>query len=151
MNEKTIESPFQFLRNDITNIKFKNKLYIAPNDATLSRRFDIDYKIGEIKTENDKKYAVIGMFFNMIIEENETNEELLNFDLDLEGLFCAPADTTDDLFKAALELNGLTALYGVARGHISTISSSVTGIERITLPMINIKNLVDLRNSNRNP
>ncbi|MGN0182915.1 MAG: hypothetical protein ACI4DP_10995 [Candidatus Ornithomonoglobus sp.] len=141
-------STFQFISSDVTNVDIQNNLFFCnlPKD-TWQRTFDVDYDIEYVSNENNRWSGILGLTFSLSIDSSENDERIFSFKISVKGVFVAPISMTQEEFEGMLELNGLTALYSVARGTIASISSDVTNFERILLPMLNIKKLVDKKHS----
>ncbi len=145
MNINESLSEFQLITTNIIDVHISNNLPPKLTDLKLKRSFDLDYDISDISDIEvvNKKFARIILQFTIFTIDTDNDNKLLDFNVAIEGIFSAPIDIDENVFIKMLELNGLTALYGVARGHISVLSSAVTNSEKINLPMINIPKLVE--------
>ena len=59
-------------------------------------------------------------------------------DMTIEGCFNAPAQIGEDTFKGMLKVNGVTSLYGIARGFVQSTTSQTLLSGSVLLPMFNV-------------
>ncbi len=138
---KDYESPFVFLRNDVRKLEITND-FIIPSDKNIDRNFKIDYEILDVFEVENKRVGIIELVVEMCLKNEK--EELINFKIAIDGQFYADKEHYNvEQFNNMLELNGLTALYGIARGQITSISSIAFANEVIRLPMLNIQKFVE--------
>ena len=85
------------------------------------------------------------------LQITQNDEVLIDADMVIHGLFSASSEISKDLFGKMLELNGITALYGILRGKLTAVSSLICPEEIINLPMINVSKLIEMHhNQNSN-
>ena len=65
----------------------------------------------------------------------------------IEGTFSSPSTIPDQEFLMLLNVNGGAALYSIARAKVETISSLTYAEGKIVLPMVNILQFYQERNS----
>ena len=147
MDIKKVSSDFQFHTSNISHVKIDNNMLSVSENPNISRSFDVNYEISKIAEIETRRYATISLLFDINVTDSDNN--LLSFKINIEGIFSVSSEIDESSFIEMLELNGLTALYGVSRGHISTISSTITDVEKITLPLINIRRLVELKHNKK--
>lgn len=146
MNLKTATSDFQIVENNVLDIRINNRLFLyRTKKENLERSFDFDYNIAHISKSNNEWWGILEVMFNITTSTAENSERALDFSININGLFKAPDTMPERQFVTMLELNGLTALYGISRSTIASISSIALDEEKILLPMLNIRQIVELK------
>ena len=145
MNTKNIESDFKFVGQQITKLNLEND-FVSLSDRNTKNEFDVFYEIDEITKHDDKIWGTINLTVLCKITDTEETEDSsplkCNISLTINGCFIDSANVSIDKFKEMLGLNGCTALYSIARGIITGISAQSMLEGNITLPLINILQLV---------
>lgn len=145
---KELLSDFTFVCSDVIKLNIENNLSTYNGDNSLSRNFAIDYDITNVDKADDNLYGTVILHLNMFIHNEQ--ETFMKIMADIKGVFKSSAETETQTFEKMLELNGVTALYGVSRGIITAISSIAFPSEVIRLPMLNINLLIQKkRNQNK--
>ena len=80
-------------------------------------------------------------------KEDETLEPD-TFKVVLEGVFKASAELDDDKFMELLNINGGASLFSIARSKIEVLSSITYSEGKVLLPMINVIQYFQERNTN---
>ena len=142
---KSIESPFVFVCSNVEKLDVDNKLHTYSFDNEPKRLFDIDYDIDDIVQTETDLYGSVILHFNIFLTHDD--DCVMRTHADIRGVFKTNPDTDKDVFKQMLVLNGVTALYGISRGILTSISSVAFSNEIIRLPMININRLIELKHS----
>lgn len=145
MDTKNISSPFQLRQNNVLEFKFSNNEGILLNSDNIKRVYDIDYYIVRI-WENEESHLGIVELTIQAKRLIENKDRAFQLKLCINGIFLAPLDMTEEIFTHMLELNGVAALYNIARGKISSLSSLCYPSEPVTIPMINVNKLVEQHN-----
>lgn len=146
MDLKKAASDFQIVENNVLNVRINNGIFLhREKKENLKRSFDVDYNIAHISKSDNEWWGILEVMFNITASTLESNKGVLDFSISINGLFKAPDTMPEQQFVAMLELNGLTALYGVSRSIITAISSIALDEERIILPMLNIRQIVELK------
>lgn len=141
MNTNKIKSPFELLQYNVLNFEFTNNAVAQKNNDEAERIFDVDYEIAHKHAEDDFQYGVVELIVNA--KRISDGEEHFDMQIKINGFFRSPADTSSDMFNKMLEHNGVTALYGICRGIISSLSTLCYPKEPVVLPMVNINSLVN--------
>lgn len=147
MNIKDIESPFRLLQHNILDFKFTNKKVIQVNQGDIKRICNTDYNIVHKHVQDNYRYGVVELFIKT--KRFADNKEDFNVTLCMNGVFSVSTDMSEKTFDTMLEYNGVTALYGIARGNISALSALCYPSEPITLPMVNIHSLVEKHHNSK--
>lgn len=146
MDLKKAASDFQIVENNVLNVRINNRIFLhRAKKENLKRSFDVDYNIAHVSKSDNEWWGILEVMFNITASTLESNKGVLDFSISINGLFKAPDTMPEQQFVAMLELNGLTALYGVSRSIITAISSIALDEERIILPMLNIRQIVELK------
>lgn len=145
MDTKNISSPFQLRQNNVLEFKFSNNEGILVNGENIKRVYDVDYDIVHIWENKESHLGIVELTIQAkrLIENNDKKFQLK---LRVNGIFLAPLDMPKETFTHMLELNGVAALYNIARGKISSLSSLCYPSEPVTIPMINVNKLVEQHN-----
>ena len=141
MNTNEIKSPFELLQHNVLKFEFTNNAVAQKNNDEAERIFDVDYEIVHKHDEEDFQYGVV----ELIVKAKRISDGEEHFDMQIKinGFFKSPANMPSDMFDKMLEHNGVTALYGICRGIISSLSTLCYPKEPIVLPMVNINLLVE--------
>ena len=142
MDAKVIASKFQLIQSNVLEFTFENNQKLQPNNDDIIRRFNTDYSIPYIDKRNSMHVGAIELTIN-VRRSYKSIDDRFKATLRVNGLFTAPIDSMDeDMFHNMLELNGTSALYGIARGKLAALSSQCYPEEPLLLPMINVNKLV---------
>ena len=111
------------------------------------KEFSLDIKCSEPTVGEDAKFGKLLMQLNVSIMSENTELSPDTFELVVEGVFSSPSSISDDEFMGLLNVNGGAALYSIARAKIEAISSLIYAEGKILLPMVNIIQYYQERNS----
>lgn len=139
-------SDFTFICSDVLKLNIENNLHTYKGDDSLSRNFAIDYDVEEISKIDNNLYGSVILHLNLYMHYKQNT--YLKISTDIKGVFRSSDDTGIASFKNMLELNGVTALYGISRGILASISSVAFPKEVIRLPLLNINRLIQQKHSN---
>ena len=134
--DNNILAQFQMLGSRIVSLNLKNDFLSSECIQSGKKNLDISHEIIAIDQQEDKTYlGVIQLHVSVRI-----GLEKLRYTLKiiLEGGFCAPHEIGEEAFKKMLSINGLAALYGIARAQVRSISSQVFADGGVLLPMIDV-------------
>lgn len=133
MNTEIIEATFQLLGTRVIDCKIHNDfIYI---DGSEKKKIDISHSISSMgATEDDKKIGVLQLSLKLQIWEGKKK---LKIDLTIEGAFETPRERSDENFAEMLEINGMAALYSVARSFVLSITAQSLIEGKVMMPMIN--------------
>ena len=138
---------FNYVGSSIIECKIRNEL--AMLEANALYHLQLDYEFGG-QYKDPKQELRFGRLLLRIRCEitTETAEKVgSEFDFTIEGEFSAKESMSDHDFNQLLLVNGLSALYGIARSKAEVISTMVYHSGKISLPMINVIELVQLKQS----
>ncbi len=144
MNIETIQSNFQFIGNTIRELNIHNDFVNLPKEDA-KREFDVSYDIESITIEDNEAWGIINLYVNCSVTSTTTDDDdkpdEYEISLVLNGCFKDDI-TNEDKFKEMLEINGCAVLYSIARSIITSVSSLTLFDGSITLPMINVFEMI---------
>ena len=144
MDLKNTVANFQFIANRISNFTLETKdMDIKGEKAKVN--YDIDYNILRNVYE-DGKYTGL-LEFIVRVNAKIMDDSLFNIIMIMEGVFIGnPNKLSEEQFKNMLELNGVATLSQLSRAYIISMSS-ISGLNPpVKLPMLNIHDLIYLKN-----
>lgn len=142
MKVNEFASNFQYENAVMTEGSFTNNLVQSGDSANLDS--EVEVSVSNIYTDDtsNKKLGRVKLELNGTFSVTDHPEANCTYRFVFNGEFSTSQDTPDKDFYKALWFNGSTALYGIARAKIETISSMIMQSGKISLPMINMVELV---------
>lgn len=138
MNTKQFQPTFQMVANTISEINISNTLINVSDSADLERTFSLDLKKLEIEEHNTYKSAGLDVQVNVLIEEKaKESKKSFSLNMVIQGVFVDEKDISNEDFENKLKLNGVAALFSIARGCITNISAQCLAEGKIILPLVN--------------
>lgn len=129
-------SEFQIIGSTIKSVKIKND-FLSLNSNNLKRKIDISHLLGNIELIEEGQFFSGTIVLNIKVNISE-NKRKYSLNISIEGCFNAPSKISEETFKNMLEVNGITALYSIARGFVQSTSSQTLLSGNVLLPMINV-------------
>lgn len=134
--DNKIMAQFQMLGSRIVSINLKNDFLSANCLDSGKKWLDLSHAIVGIDQQEDNSFlGVIQLHVAVRIKEEKQKYSLK---IILEGGFYAPEEMGKEGFERMLSINGLAALYGIARAQVRSISSQVFADGGVLLPMIDV-------------
>lgn len=133
MDFNCILDDFSFVGTAIKEFHLDNELLVLDGSAEKKLAFDIINPIFEVKDEQRVGSIQIKIHLEIWHEKKLTDMSML-----IEGCFVSPISVDEELFKQYVLINGATALYGIARAKVESISATVFFDGKIVLPFINV-------------
>lgn len=134
--DNKILAQFQMLGSRIVSINLKNDFLSANCLDSGKKMLDLSHEIIGIDQQEDNNFVgVIRLHVAVRVKEEKQKYSLK---IILEGGFLAPEEMGKEEFEKMLSINGLTALYGIARAQVRSISSQVFADGGVLLPMIDV-------------
>lgn len=152
MDINTIKAKLQMIGNRIIGLNIENDfVFLDLNSENIQREINVTHDISDSYFIEENILARnlmmdIDLKISDIVE-GDTLELCVN--LKIEGGFCIDESGTDEDLIDLIEVSGTAALYSIARGVISSITSQTCTNGTILLPMINmfeLKKQIDLEN-----
>lgn len=137
MNGSEIKAKFQMIGNRIINLNIDNSfIYVDLEDDSIERSLDISYELSEPFYFED---GSLGGNVTMYIEVSLESEDcFMQVHLEIEGCFNIDEEGTEEELKEMLSVSGTAALYSIARGIISGVTSQTCTNGTLLLPMMNM-------------
>lgn len=149
MDTKNFEPTFQMVANFISKINVTNTIVNISNNQDLEKKFSLN--IRDIHIEEHEGYKSAGLdveIVALVAEKQKDNPKKIEIKIIVSGVFTDSTEVSDDELTKKLEINGTAALYSIARGCITNISSQTLAEGKIVLPLVNFieasKNRADL-------
>ena len=130
-------SDFQIIGSSVKSLRIRNDFVSLSDVDNLKRTIDVSHSVPEIELIDDGE-TLSGIVLLKIKSTISANKKKYTVDMTIEGCFNAPAQIGEDTFKGMLKVNGVTSLYGIARGFVqsTTCQTLLSGI--VLLPMFNV-------------
>ncbi|MDD6311996.1 MAG: hypothetical protein PUB08_00790 [Firmicutes bacterium] len=136
--EKSYQSPFQFIGSSVKSLRIKNDFLDLPKDGAKGS-LDVSHKVVSVNTKSDDKGGYTsGVIELHIVASNTVDKKKYTVDLLMDGCFAVFEQMEVNDFRKMLVVNGVTALYSIARGFIISVSSQTLMSGNVTLPMFNV-------------
>lgn len=138
MNIDGIKADLQMIGSRIVRLDIKNDYaFFDLQDKDVTREIDVRYKLSDPFFPDEKEEVLAGsvMLYINVAVSNAENEILV--DLQMEGCFVSDS-TNEENLRTMVSVNGTAALYSIARGIISNITSQMCENGTIIIPMLNM-------------
>ena len=135
--ENKYVSEFQIIGTSVKNLRIKNDFIVLENDNRIKRKFDLSHFVSPICEIEEGKILSGTVTLNVSIKISN-NKKRYKLDMSIEGCFNAPAKIEKEAFSELLQINGLAALYSIARGIVQSVSSQTLVCGSVLLPMVNV-------------
>lgn len=134
MEFNRITADFYMRGATITELKVDNQIAeLAPD---MQKRFGLDISDPMITQEEDNYYGDIAI--SVIVEVESEDIVKSTFELTLNGQFSSSLNTSKEDFERLVMINGASALYGILRSKLETISATVFSDGKILVPFVNV-------------
>lgn len=130
-------SEFQIIGSSIKSLKIRNDFVSLSDVENIKRTIDVSHSVPIIELIDDGE-TFSGIVLLQIKTTLSANKKKYTVDLTIEGCFNAPAQIGEDTFKGMLKVNGVTSLYGIARGFVQSTTSQTLLSGSVLLPMFNV-------------
>ena len=145
MNLNQVAANLDIVASSVHTLDVKSKMFKITNEN--KKEFGLDIKCSRPTINEDIKLGKLLMHVNVSVMHENADLRPDTFDLVIEGVFSSPAEIPDDEFMGLLNINGGAALYSIARAKIEAISSLTYAEGKILLPMVNIIQYYQERNT----
>ena len=130
-------SEFQIIGSSIKSLKIRNDFVSLSDVENIKRSIDVSHSVPIIELIDDGE-TFSGVVLLQIKFTLSASKKKYIVDLTIEGCFNAPTKIGEDTFKGMLKVNGVTSLYGIARGFIQSTTSQTLLSGSVLLPMFNV-------------
>ena len=138
MNVENIKANLQLVGTRISKLSVENDFVeLNLNDESINRGIDVSYKTSQLYTiENEPDFLAGNILMDIKVGISDRIKNL-SLELELEGCFVLDSKDEDKM-KEMLSVNGTAALYSIARGIVSSVTSHICTNGTVILPMINV-------------
>ena len=145
MELNLIATGIELLGASVAKLTVDNTIVDIENDAQRS----FGMTINEPQFQNIEKTKELvkvakgkGMFSQMTIDFdiiiNQSDNDNCNIHFTITGAFLSKGKISEEDFKQLVAINGASALIGIARGKIESLSSSIFNNGKIVIPFVNV-------------
>ena len=145
MNLNQVTANLDIVASTIHTLNVNCKMFKISN--TNKKEFGLDIKCSNPTIKENSKFGKLLMQINVSVIPENVDLSPDTFELVIEGIFSSPANISDDEFMGLLNVNGGAVLYSIARAKIEAISSLIYAEGKILLPLVNIIQYYQERNS----
>ena len=132
-----VTADLNYVNSAVVRCIVSNSLSDMPLSTPLGVKMDVS--VGPIKkTETGDWAGELLLIVQVNTLENDVPTNDSKIEIALKGNFTASGEMPLKQFSQILALNGTAALYGILRGKIETISSTIYSTGKISLPLINV-------------
>lgn len=135
MELNLIATGIELLGASVAKLTVDNTIVDIENDAQRS----FGMTINEPQFQNIEKQRNISQMtidFDIII--NQSDNDNCNIHFTITGAFLSKGKISEEDFKQLVAINGASALIGIARGKIESLSSSIFNNGKIVIPFVNV-------------
>ena len=134
MELNLIATGIELIGTTIKSINVENNIVDVERKAKRSFGLNINEPQFE-KVDNDY-FSKMTIDFEIDVEQSE--EQRCKIELSLEGAFISGQEIDEDAFKKLVIVNGASAIIGIARGKIETITANIFNNGKIVIPFVNV-------------
>lgn len=134
MELNLITAGIELIGMTIKNIAVEND--IVDVDREAKRSFGLNINEPYFEETEDGIFSQMTIDFGVEIEQEEGQK--FKLDMSLEGAFLSEEDVDEKTFKQLVEINGATAIIGIARGKIETITANIFNNGKVVIPFVNV-------------
>ena len=136
MELNLIATGIELLGASVAKLTVDNTIVDIENDAQRS----FGMTINEPQFQNIEKtkeiFSQMTIDFDIII--NQSDNDNCNIHFTITGAFLSKGKISEEDFKQLVAINGASALIGIARGKIESLSSSIFNNGKIVIPFVNV-------------
>lgn len=137
-----IASGFSYIGSSIKECNIDNSIIGLGSDAQYA--LALDFSTCLLPLNHDESFrrgrVLLSLECKVTVEADE--DAKTNIDFIIEGEFSASNDMDDETFTKMLMVNGVSALYGIARSKLEVITALTYHQGKISFPMINVLELL---------
>lgn len=134
MELNCVTTGIELIGTTIKNISVENNIVDIEQEA--KRSFGLN--INEPYFEEVQEGILSQMTIDFEIEVEQSENQSFKMKMSLEGVFLSEIGVDAKTFRQLVEVNGATAIIGIARGKIEAISSNIFNNGKIVIPFVNI-------------
>jgi len=140
MELNLIATGIELLGASVAKLTVDNTIVDIENDA--QRSFGMTINEPQFQNIEKTKELVKEIFSQMTIDFdiiiNQSDNDNCNIHFTITGAFLSKGKISEEDFKQLVAINGASALIGIARGKIESLSSSIFNNGKIVIPFVNV-------------
>lgn len=136
------QSDFQLEQSFVSDCHIENCLITLGSDTTLENTIEVSVSDILTNNNNDRKTGYVRLKAQGSLSVKENSRGTCVYGITMQGEFSAPMQMDDANMTNMLWFNGSSILYGVLRAKMEVITSMVFETGKITLPTINMIELI---------
>ena len=145
MDLNRITANLNFVTSSVRTIELRCQQSKVSDSYLIEFGFDISCSNPTVV--GNTKFGKLLMEIHVTVKPEDSQLPEDTIVLVIEGTFSSPSTIPDQEFLMLLNVNGGAALYSIARAKVETISSLTYAEGKIVLPMVNILQFYQERNS----
>lgn len=134
MELNLITAGIELIGTTIKSINVENNIVDVEREA--KRSFGLNINEPQFKKLDNDYFSKMTIDFEIDVEQSE--EQRCKIELSLEGAFISEQEIDGDAFKQLVIVNGATAIIGIARGKLETITANIFNNGKIVIPFVNV-------------
>lgn len=135
-------SDFQLVQSFVSSCRFDNRLISIGSDTVLTNKVEVSVSKQFLNENKTLRLAYVRIVVSGNLAVKEQEEARCDYEITIEGQFSDPATISEEQFNQQLWINGASVLYGILRAKMEVFSSTIFNDGKITLPLINMIQLV---------
>lgn len=134
MELNLIAAGIELVGTTIKSISVENNIVDVEREA--KRNFGLNINEPYFETAEEGFFSQMTIDFEVEIEQSE--EQKFKLEISLEGAFLSTGKVDENSFKQLVGVNGATAIIGIARGKIETITANIFNNGKVVIPFVNV-------------
>ncbi len=137
-----IASGFSYIGSSIKECNIDNSIIGLGSDAQYAMALDFSTCFLPLNKEESFRFGRVLLSIECKVTVEADEDAKTNINCIIEGEFSAAKDMDDETFTKMLMVNGVSALYGIARSKLEVITALTYHQGKISFPMINVLELL---------
>lgn len=134
MEYNLVATGIRLIGSKINNIAINNNVVNIENDS--KKKFGLCIKQPSFEEIESGILSIMTIDFAVELEQN--NKEQFKMEMSVEGAFLSENGVNQEEFESLVAINGASAIIGIARGKIESITSSIFNQGKIVIPFVNV-------------
>lgn len=135
-------APLEMEHSYISECEFNNRIISIGADATLTNQAEVAVSNIYTNDTDTKKLGSIRITVSGKLQVESNSEAYCDYKVVVEGEFSASKEKSNEEFEKLLWFNGASVLYSIARAKLETITAMIFANGKISLPLVNMVELV---------
>jgi hypothetical protein len=137
-----IVSGFSYVGSSVKECKILNSIVSLGPDAQYSLELDFSTMLLPLNKEDPFRRGRVLLSIGCKVRSEADEDAKTDIDFVIEGEFSVSNEMSDEAFTKMLMVNGVSALYGIARSKLEVITALTYHQGKISFPMINVLELL---------